>query len=113
MASVKEAMYEADGLFSQGFREIIIAFENSGKFLFIEYNSSGFSTQEGIKSVMRGGYTLAAVFGWGHDRNHVPVLRFRAVPGFRTLEHQTNIVFEFRYQQCVAEVLKKEEENEH
>jgi hypothetical protein len=113
MASVKEALYEASKLFDKGFRNVVIAMESAGNFLYVDYNPAGFATETAIATIQRSGsYTLAAVFGWGHDKNRVPVLRFRAVPGFRTAESQESIVWEFRRQQCVQQVLKEEQEKD-
>ena len=114
MPSLRESLDEASDLHVQGFRNIVIALNSSNDFLYVDYDPVGFGTQKALEAIQRNGlYTVVAIFGWGRDRKTAQtILRFRASPGFRTKESQESIVWEFRRQQCVAEVMKKEEKED-
>jgi exonuclease I len=111
MASISDALAEADDLYRQSFRNVVIAMNSSNDFLFVDFDPSGFGSRNALQAIQRSGsYNVAAIFGWSRDRKTTQtLLRFRATPGFRTKESQESIVWEFRRQQCVQQVLKEEQ----
>jgi hypothetical protein len=110
MPTAYESFREAEDLWNQGFREVIIAMEHAGDFIFVEYSPGTNTTRQVVATLAKTGkHTPVAIFGWGRNRLAQQVVRFRAAPGFRSEAHQTEIIFQYRYQQAMAEMKKEQE----